>query len=247
MSNVDLFIAYHSGELKEQEARILEERLATDPALKKEYQAFNEVYTLIRDQLQKRDEHAFRTRLLEAMERNDPPPARNARYHRSYLYYLVPLAGAIALLIALMFSGRNPDRLVSRFYHPERDQVLLAMNQVTRGASDQGVSLFREGKFKACMDEMNGQLKRDPGNNLALLYYLLASMEIDMEEIGLRKFEDTTLSGTGQLEQSVIWYATLAMVKSGRTEDAAENLETLVNGAGPYHPDAVRLQKMLLK
>ena len=247
MSNVDLFIAYRSGELKEQEVRILEERMASDPALKKEYEAFNEAYTLIRDQLRKRDEHAFRTRLLEAMERNDPPPVRNSRTRRNYMYYLVPLAGAAVLLIALIFSGRNQDHLVSQFYHPERDQVLLAINQLTRSPSDRGVLLYREGKFKACMDEMSIQLKKDPGNHLALLYYLLASMEIDLEELGLQQYEESSLSGAGQLEQSVIWYATLAMVKSGLTDEAAANLETLVNGPGPYHPDAVRLQKMLLK
>ena len=63
----------------------------------------------------------------------------------------------------------------------------------------------------------------------------------------MKLYDETSLTGAGQLEQSVIWYATLAMLKSGRTDDAEENLETLVNGPGPYHPDAVRLQKMLLK
>jgi hypothetical protein len=215
--------------------------------LKKEFAAVSEAYSLIRDQLRKRDENAFRNKLMEVMERNNPGPAHNFPKRWRWGYYLIPLAGAVALLITLVFSGQDPDRLVSRFYHPERDQVLRAFSQVTRGSSQRGVILFREGNYQACMDEMNMQLERDPGNDRALLYYLLSSMEIDREDLGLQKFEQITFPGADQLEQSIIWYASLAMVKRGRMEEAAVNLEILVNSPGPYQPDALRLQKLLLK
>jgi hypothetical protein len=247
MSNVDLFISYLSGELQDQEVSNLEERLSSDPALKKEFEAVSEAYSLIRDQLRKRDENAFRNKLMEAMERNNPAPVRYIPSWRRWGYYLIPLAGALALLITLVFSGKDPDRLLFRFYHPDQDPVLLAFNQVTRGESDRGAQLFREGKFKACMDEMKVQLETDPKNYPALLYYLLASMETGQEEAGLLRYEKTSPPVSDQLGQSLVWYASLAMMKSGRMEDAAANLEILVNSPGPYHPDAVRLQKILLK
>jgi tetratricopeptide (TPR) repeat protein len=247
MSNVDLFISYLSGELKDQEVRSLEERLATDPAFKQEFAAVSEAYALIRDQLRKRDENAFRNKLLEAMERNNPVPVWYTPSRRRWGYYLIPLAGALALLITLVLSGKGPDRLVSRFYHPDRDQVLLAFSQVTRGSSEQGAILFHEGHYQACMDEMNRQLEADPENELALLYYLLSSLEVGREELALRKFEQFSFPETDQLEQSIFWYASMAMVKTGRTEEAAQHLEILEKSPGPYHTDAVRLRKLLLK
>ena len=76
---------------------------------------------------------------------------------------------------------------------------------------------------------------------------MLASMEIGKEASGLEKYGKISLTAADQLEQSIIWYASLAMVQADRMEGAARNLEILVNAPGPYHSDAVRLQKLLLK
>jgi len=247
MSNVDLFIAYLSGELNHEEAAELERNLTSDTALKKEFDEVSRAYALVRDQLRRRDEHAFRSTLLEVMEKNDPVRKKNGTFHRSLGYYLLPVAGAVVLLLAVLVLRWDRDRIMSRFYHPDRDPVLLAFNQVTRGENEKGVVFFREGRFKECMDETKLQLEVDPANQLALLYYLLASMEMEMEELGLQQYAQTAVDPDHQLGQSVIWYSSLAMIKAGRGSEAADNLETLLKLPGPYRSDAIRLQKVLLK
>ena len=247
MSNVDLFITYLSGELNHEEAAELERKLAFDAGLKKEFDEVSRAYNLLRDQLRKRDEHAFRSRLLEVMERSDPVREIKGPFRRSLWYFLLPVAAVLAVLLVVMVTHGDRDRILSRFYHPDRDPVLLAFNQVTRGESERGVAYFREGRFKECMDETKQQLEVDPDNQLALLYYLLASIEMEMEELGLHQYARAAVDADHQLGQSVIWYSSLAMIKAGRGSEAADNLEFLLVLPGPYHSDAIRLQKVLLK
>jgi tetratricopeptide (TPR) repeat protein len=247
MSNVDLFIAYLSGELSPEEAAELERNLASNAGMKKEFEEVSRAYSLVREQLRKRDEQAFRSRLLEVMERSDPVRKANVPFRRSLGYYLLPLAGVLAVLLVVMVLHGDRDRIISRYYHPDRDPVLLAFNQITRGETGRGVIYFREGRFKECMDETKQQLETDPDNQLALLYYLLSSIEMEMEDQGLQQYAGTVVDADHQLGQSVIWYSSLAMIKAGLRSEAAGNLEILVEQPGPYHSDAIRLQKVLLK
>ncbi len=247
MNNVDQFIAYLSGEMSEREAGQLERKLAADPGLNKEFEAASQAYALIRDQLRKRDENAFKSRLLEVMERIDPDTVRHNSFRRSRTFYLIPLAGAVVLLLFLLWPGRNQDRLFSRFYHPEKDQVLLALSQVTRGGSELGAMLYHEGKFEECMEEMDSKLESEPENQLAVLYYLLASLETGMEDSGLQKYEQLKSRPRQEQDPPLIWYASLAMVKTGRMEEAAENLAMLTQVSGPYRSGAARLLKLMSK
>jgi hypothetical protein len=247
MNNVDLFINYLSGQLNDQETNQLKQKLAADPDFQKEFDQVSEAYKLISEQLRKRDENAFRSKLMEVMERKDPGPVRYNRLRRAWVYTMLPLAGALALLLVLMLTGRDQERIVSRFYHPDKDPLLLASSQVTRGETAHGFMLFHEGKYKKCMDEMSLLLERNPENRLAVLYHLLASMEVGMEEAGLQKYGELELESMDQLDRSLLWYSSLALIKSGRMEQANGNLVSLVNAPGPYRSEAMRLQKVLLK
>jgi tetratricopeptide (TPR) repeat protein len=247
MSNVDLIIHYLSGQLNDDEARYLEQRLTADPEFRKEFDLVSEVYNLMGEQLRKRDENAFRSKLMEVMERKDPGPARYNRFRRGWVYALLPLAAALALILVLMLPGRNEERIFSRFYHPEEDPVLLAGSQVTRGETAYGFMLYHEGKYQQCIDEMSRLLEGNPENRLALLYHLLASLEVGMEEAGLEKIDEAGLQSMDQLDRSLLWYVSLALIKSGRMEQASGNLAKLVNSPGPYQSEAIQLQKVLLK
>jgi len=73
---------YLSRELNEEEARELEQRLAADQVLQREFELFSEAYRLVDAQLRKRVEQAFRSKPLEVMERRDPGPLRKKRYRK---------------------------------------------------------------------------------------------------------------------------------------------------------------------
>ena len=97
------------------------------------------------------------------------------------------------------------------------------------------------------MDKMSELLEQDPENRLTLLFYLLASMELDMQEAVLDRVLTLAIDTEQRLGQSLNWYTTLALVKSGRLEKASTQILTLTEQPGPYQTDARRLQKMLLK
>jgi hypothetical protein len=147
----------------------------------------------------------------------------------------------------LFLHEQGHETIFSRFYHPEKDAVILAMNQGTRGSAGTGILRFREGNYQECSDQMERILDEEPGNQAALLYYLLASMETGSQEQALMRYDPDRVDPDLALGQSVIWYASLALVKSGRTDDAAVDLDLLVKRPGPYRHSALRMQKMLLK
>jgi hypothetical protein len=247
MSNVDLILTYLSGDLSEPDASAFEKELSSNPLLKKEFEEVSSAYGLVRDQIRKRDQEAFRAKLQEVMERGGSPQGRRMLKRRNWWYFMLPLAGSLALLLVLLLAERDQDYIVSRYFHPEEDLVILAFNQSTRGGAEMGIVLFREGRYSECMDEMSRLMEEDSANHLAMLYYMLSSMETGNYENALRKYASFTVETDHQVGQSILWYSSLAMVKTGRTEEASGQLRILEKSPGPYQSDAVRLQKMLLK
>ena len=247
MNNVDLIIKYLSGEMKQDETRSFEKDLSSNPVLKEEYEDVSAAFQLIREQLQKRDEDSFRANLLEVMEKSTPKKQDRSFGHRLRWYFLLPLAASLAILLAIFLMNRGSERTLTRFFDPGNDPVVLAYNQGTRGETETGIVLYHGGFYQKSMETMTDLMNRNPDNQLALLYYLLASMELDLQEEALEKVEAIPVYMDHQLGQSIIWYSALALVKSGRMEEAASQLLPLSEQPGPYQRVAVRLQKMLLK
>jgi ferric-dicitrate binding protein FerR (iron transport regulator) len=127
MNNVDLFIKYLAGELDKKEAAGLERKMKADHRLRQEFETVSEAWNLVRDQLRKQDENDFKMRLREVMERSEPGKMKRSTVRNRWVYVALPLAAALALLLVVFTWFRDPDRLVSRYYHPEKDPVILAM------------------------------------------------------------------------------------------------------------------------
>ncbi len=247
MNNVDLIIKYLSGEMNRDEASSFKKRVASDPALREEYETVSAAYRLISEQLRRRDEEAFRTRLLEVMEKQVKKGWLPSTRNRRWLYFLLPMAGCLAILVTLFMRSWDSDRILSRFFEPRTDPVIMAFNQATRGASEEAIVLYQRGYYLESMEKTSVFLEQDPQNQVAFLYYLLASMEVDRQQEILEKLLALDLDPSIQLGQSLAWYTSLALVKSGRTEEAVNLLQSITEHSGPYQKDAVRLQKVLLK
>ena len=247
MNNVDLFIKYLSGDMTREEVGSFEKDLASNPVLKEEYDEVSAAYQLIKTQLRKRDEDSFRVKLQEVMEKPFPRTQEKSTRHWSRWYFLLPLAGSLAILLAVFLINKGPERILSRFFDPQKDPVLLAYNQGTRGDSESGIMLYQVGHYRESLDKLNQLLVQDPQNQVAMLFYLLASMELDLHEEAVNKIQPLRTNTEDPLGQSLTWYTALALVKSNRMEEAAMLLHPLTEQAGPYQADAGRLQKMLLK
>jgi tetratricopeptide (TPR) repeat protein len=244
MKYVDLIIRYLSGELDEDEAGAFEQELESNAALKEEYDQVSAATRLIGEQIRKDDLEQFRSRLREVMEH----PVKGRRFHqrrgRTWLF-LLPVAATLAVLIAVLTLNRDPGRIITRFYRPESDPVVLALNQEHRGEMEVGIVLYKRKNYAASIKATKEVLETDPDNQLALLYYLLSSIELDRAEEAIDVVNNRHIRTDHPLGQSITWYSAMAAIKKGRYMEAASRLESLEQIPGPYQERAGRLIKLL--
>ncbi len=157
------------------------------------------------------------------------------------------MAASIAIVLTILLINRNDKDIYLAYYHPLDDQVVLSVNQETRGEYGSVASLFTREEYKSVIEETTHLLLLDKGNQTALLFNLLASIELDQEEEALVRFEQVEPDPSHILGQSLAWYRILALVKADRMEEAMRVLEVLMAQPGPYKSDAHKLQKKLIK
>jgi len=248
MSYVDLIIKYLSGDLSQEEATSIEKEMESNDELRRTLEEYAAAYDLIRDQLRERDEKFFRAKLEEAMNHEARGPEHKPGWLKRRWYIL--LAAACGLLFVLTFLLDRPtgnERILSRFYDPGRDPILLALNQDTRGETDPGILQYYTGNYRGSMDTLAKRIETRDVNKKVLLYYLLSAIELDRQEevLGMMMVEKS--DSMDLPDQAITWYTTLALLKSGQRDAAFAELHPLTRQPGPYRSDAVKLEKVLLK
>ncbi|MCK5065917.1 MAG: hypothetical protein KAR16_00700 [Bacteroidales bacterium] len=247
MNYVDLIIRYLSDELSHDEASSFKEELAHNGELKKEFETVSAAYDLIRDQLQKRDEKAFRQKLLKAMNREDPASVSTWHRIRPWWYIPLALASAVAILLVVFLNQTGSEKILTRYYSPDQDPVLLAYQQDTRGEQEPGILYFRLGRYSEAMELLESRMWEGQDNKLLLLYYLLSAMELDRENEVIDRVMAANPANAYLPDQAITWYTTLALIKSDRRKEASNMLLPLSEEPGPYRSDAEKLLKVLLK
>ncbi len=247
MNNVDRIIKYLSDELDRSESEAFKRDLASDPRLKEEFETVAQAYRLIGEELRRRDQEAFRKTLRTVMEESLPIEKKGWR-QRPLWFFLLPAAASVALLTVLfLWKQSETDRLVSRYYHPENDPVVLALQQGTRGPEGSAIHLFTTGNFREAQTACVQILDCDPGNQRAMLFYLLSSLELEERDMALEWINGISIPADHQVGQAIHWYASLASAGSGMRDEALRRLELLTAEPGPYRKDAEKLKKSLLK
>jgi len=253
MKHVDHIIKYLSGDLDSADKASFDRRLKEDAEFLEEYTQLNSAWPLVQAQLQHRDNLEFKTTLIKAMEEADAQllekgksgtPAMKS--HRR-LYFLVPLAASLAILLAIYVLHNLPGPLFSRFFQPEKDPVLLALHQDTRGEMASGIKLYKEGSYQTTIDVMYPLLEQDSANHLALLYLVVSFLELDQAEEVESLMANVNLNMDSQIGQSICWYSALSLLRLDQPEKAAIQLQPLILGKGPYERKALQLEKNLLK
>ena len=247
MSYIDLIIKYLSGDLSREEATSFEKELESNKALREAFEAQSAAYELIGDQLQKRDQKAFRAKLQEAMSHDAPISDSRKAGFRSWWYIPPAVACSLAILLIVLLSHPGNERILTRYHHPTKDPVVLAYSQDTRGESEPGIAQYQQRNYKQSMELLSIRITQERDNKLILLYYLLSAMELDRQQEALELVRVEHSSPMDLLDQSICWYSSLALIKSDRREAALEKLHPLTVKEGPYHSDAIKLEKVLLK
>jgi len=247
MNYVDRILKYLSGELSPDEVNSFQEDLASNAEFQKEYEEVLAAFELIRDQLQLRDELSFRQKLREAMDHEPPPSILPARRIRPWWYVLLAVAATLAILLVVSLGNPGNERIWSRYYAPEKDPVLLAYHQDTRGEQDAAIAQFQSGNYSEAMRMLEPMVSKAPENKGLLLYYLLSAMELNREGEVIDTVMAVDLELTHLADQALSWYGTLALIKSDRRQEAAKMLGPLLEEPGPYHSRAEKLHKLLLK
>ncbi len=247
MSYVDLIIKYLSGDLSREEAISFEKELESNDALKEAFEAQSAAFGLIRDQLQKRDQQAFRAKLQEAMSNNASLSASRKAGLRSWWYLPSAVACSLAILFIILMNHPENARVFSRYHRPTKDPVVLALYQDTRGISEPGIIQYQQGNYVKAMELLSIRITEESDSKISLLYYLLSAMELDREQEVLELIRLEHSPPVSLIDQCISWYSTMALIKSDRREAALEKLHSLTEHEGPYQNDAIKLEKVLLK
>lgn len=246
MSYVDLIIKYLSGELSREDSRSFEKELESNAVLKSAFEEQSAAYNLIRSQLQKRDQEAFKAKLADAMSQDAKPlPSKKAGRR---LWYLPPaIACFLALVLIIFISNPGTERVLARYHNPSNDPLILAYYQETRGKSEAGITQYHQGNYQQAMELLSQRLSQDKDNKLIRLFYLLSAMELDLEQEVLELMSPGPAPPEDLIDQSLCWYSSLALIKSERHQEALEKLQALTELDGAYQSDAIKLEKVLLK
>ncbi len=247
MSYIDRIIKYLAGDLSKEEASSFKKELESNDALRESFDLHAAAFELIRHQLQKRDEEAFRAELQNIVNQQasgDPVPRSGFRVR---WYIAVSVACLLAVLLILLPVHPGRKRMLSRYFHPEKDPVVLALNQETRGTPEPGIVAYKNGKYGRSMELLSERLEETEYSERILLYCLLASMELDRQQEVLEKIPPDDASPQNLLDRSLTWYVALALLKSDRKQEALEKLHLLTEQEGAYQLEAMKLEKILLK
>lgn len=247
MNYVDLILRYLSGELSPDEAKSFQEELTSNAELKKEFEEVSSAYNLIRDQLQTMDELAFRNKLQEAMDRKLPAATPSRLHIRPRWYIPLAIAGTVAILLVLFLNQTGKEKILSKYYTPDQDPVILAYTQDTRGEQEAAIHYFQRGSYEKALKMLEFRIGEEPDNRILLLYYLLSAIEEDKESEAIERSMATNLDHKHLSDQAIAWYCSLALIKSDRREEAQAMLAPLLKESGPYRSNAEKLEKLLLK
>ncbi len=249
MKRVDYMIKYLSGDLKPEEALAFKRELKENPQLKQEFSDVSLAYSMIGDQLRKADEKSFTAALDRAMNTSQPGD-RGRKNHRVRLrFLLLAVAASAALLVIIFGSQRGMEKIYSSFYNPSNDPVIIALEGNMRGeAGHQALAEFwKKEDYTHCRSQAIKQLSEKSSEQLAMLFFLLSSMEMDDAAVALERLNTFETDPGQPWGQAITWYKALALLKVGKTTEAATLLTTLSELSGPYQKDANKLKKKLKK
>lgn len=247
MKYVDPIVRYLSGDLNTEEKRAFEEQLASDPQLSQEYGEVSAAYRLIREGVLRKDTEAFREKLRQVMEENASSVRRTRKRYLPAWTLILSVAASLAILLVILLVTLDGQPPFARFYHPQDDPLLLALVQDSRGNAAAGIALFKREEYAASRQHLEMVLEAEPENNLALLYYLLASIETGREEEALQKISAWEIDPTHPAGRAIAWYTALALVRLERPDEASRYLQSLTGLPGAYEQEAEKLRKELFK
>lgn len=249
MKRVDDMIKYLSGDLTEEKSRAFEKELKENPELKEEFSGVELVFNLMGEELKQQDEENFREALDVAREKSG---SKNSSKNKPLLrpwHLFMAIAASLAVILSIIGNRQGTAKIYHSCYNPTTDPVLMSLNEQLRGQSAylELLMLWNEEDFSQCRKEASRHLDDEASDQLAILFFLLSSIETDQENEALERLYSVEVDSGMAVGQAIIWYKALAYVKMGNPSAAEVLLTTLTERSGSYQKDADKMKKKLKK
>ena len=275
MNYVDQILKYLSGELPEDEREQFEKELLNNASLKLEYDQVKLIEDTMKQMKRvpgesSSDREEFIREIVVEHDRNvygGPPESREefelisnikkksaaskkpVKRNRGSVIRMttifISVAASITLLLVVIMQNPSSEALYSQFYQPGDDPTLTHLRESTRSNAQTGIALFFAGRYQQTLDYFRPFLNEEEIDPYIRLFYALACMELQCEEDLMPVLDDHLLVTGGEIENSIIWYKSLYLLKKGASEKAKDQLINLTASKNPYTRNANRLLRKI--
>jgi tetratricopeptide (TPR) repeat protein len=164
------------------------------------------------------------------------------------------IAAAVAFLVAaslsLFFWSNNDQRLYSQFHESyESDAYLSLRDDSSANITDAdllaGLEAYDAGKYMESVEHFEKVLTKDSKNSDALLYSGFAYLEEGHITQSIERLLNVRGLNNKEYFREATWYAALAALKSGNSEQAKKLTQELLQQEGRYYEKAKMLNSKL--
>ena len=231
---------YILGYLSPDEKELFEMEMQKNPGLKKEVDLLNGISRAIQDQ----DVLEFRAMVQE--EAAEYKVSRKGQKVRRIFVRASAAAASIILVAAIFFAmsiqghrAISSTKVFSEFYIPYHSGL------VSRSGSGNEDDLYNRAireyaatQYKLASTTFDSILSKDPGNNGALFFSGMTSMELKEFAKAAQRFERVILNANSLYIHQAEWYRGLSLLATNDRKNALVHFRNLASRKGYYNSKA---------
>jgi tetratricopeptide (TPR) repeat protein len=245
---------YLRGNLSEDEKKLFEDKLKSDPAFAEEFDLNKRLENAIVND----DIDNFREILKNIHKKLYPEsePAKSGTkrlLHTALKYWKIAAVVFIILipLTVIMYIMINDSRSNSEIFYRnyERYPTFSDYRSMFKDVKDStfidGLNNYKNGDFTVAVGYFNQVVENDETNIAAKFLLGISYIEITNYNRAIYSFEYVIESGDTLYSQQAEWYLALCFIKIGKTNDAKSLLQRIIDNDGFYFDKAIKLLKEL--
>ena len=254
-TNINIWIEdYIRGNLSEDEKRLFEDKLKSDPAFAEELDLSKRLENAIVND----DIDNFRE-ILKNIHKKLYPESQPAKsdtkrlLHTALKYWKIAAVALIILipLTVIMYIMINDSSSNSEIFYrnyeryPAFSQSRSMFKDINDSIFVEGLNYYKNGAFTDAVGYFKQVVENDETNIAAQFLFGISYIEITNYNRAINSFEYVIESGDTLYSQQAEWYLALCFIKIGKTNDAKSLLQRIIDNDGFYFDKATKLLKEL--
>ncbi len=250
-TNIHILIEdYLRGNLSEDDKRLFEDRLKTDPDFAEEFELTKRLENaIVNDEIDN-----FREKLKSIHKDLYPEPENEISdtkklFNTALKYWKIAAIIFIVLipLTVIMYIMINDSRSNSEiFYKNYKRYPAFCKNRSTIEYVNDSIfhecmNFYQGGDFTGAVGCLKDIVENDEKNICASFFLGISYIEITNYNRAINSFEYVVKSKDTLYSQQAEWYLALCFIKIGKTNDARSVLQKIINNDGFYLDKAVKL------